>query len=100
MSSHLVVSKTYPQRLVRDTVVRARVNSDLKDAVEEILCHLGLTMSEAINLCLSQIKLNNGVPFEVKIPNAVTAKAIREARVKKGVVVCKDAKDMFEKLEI
>ena len=33
-------------------------------------------------------------------PNQETERAIKEARMGKGVVVCKDAKDMFKKLGI
>ncbi len=34
------------------------------------------------------------------VPNKATARAIKEARARKGVVVCKDAEDMFKKLGI
>jgi DNA-binding phage protein len=35
-----------------------------------------------------------------EIPNKETAKAIRKAKTGKGVVVCKNANDMFKKLGI
>lgn len=57
-------------------------------------------MSEAINVYLAQIKLRHGIPFPIEIPNKETAKVIREARAGKGIVVCKNAKDMFKKLDI
>jgi DNA-damage-inducible protein J len=85
---------------IKDVVVRARVSSELKDDVDSVLSHLGLTMSEAISIYLAQVRLIQGIPFDVKIPNKETAKAIREARAKKGIVVCKNAKDMFKKLGI
>lgn len=88
------------QNLIKDVVVRARVNSALKHDVEILLNGLGLTMSEAISVYLSQIKLRGGIPFPVEIPNKETAKAIREAKAGKGVVVCKNADDMFKKLGI
>ena len=37
--------------------------------------------------------------IELKIPNAKTARAIKEARKGKGVTVCKDANDLIKKLE-
>ena len=88
------------KNVIKNVVVRARVNSVLKNDVEVLLDGLGLTISEAINVYLAQIKLRGGLPFSVEIPNKETAKAIREARAGKGMVVCKNAGDMFKKLGI
>ena len=41
----------------KNDFVKARVNGELKQNVEGILSSLGLTMSEAINVYLSQIEL-------------------------------------------
>lgn len=86
--------------LTRNAIVRARINDDLKSEVQNILGHLGLTISEAISLYMSQIKLKKGIPFEVNIPNKETVRAIKEARAGIGVVVCKNAQDMYKKLGI
>ena len=40
-------------------------------------------MGEAVNIFLNQVTLNKGLPFEVKIPNDETKKAIEDAR--KGI---------------
>lgn len=48
-----------------------RINEKIKDEVAPILSDLGISLSEAINMFLHQIKLNNGIPFEVKIKRAV-----------------------------
>ena len=45
-----------------------RVNDDIKKDVLPILEDLGLSLSEAINIYLHQIKLNNGIPFVLKYP--------------------------------
>jgi len=37
-------------------------------------------MGEAVNIFLSQVALQKGLPFEVKIPNDETKKAIEDAR--------------------
>ena len=44
-----------------------RVNDDIKKEIMPILNALGMSLSEAINMFLCQIKLNNGLPFEVRI---------------------------------
>ena len=53
---------------MKDTVVRARVNSDLKEETEKVFDSLGLTTTEAIRMFLAQVKLRGGLPFDVVIP--------------------------------
>lgn len=48
-----------------------RINDDIKKDVTPILDDLGLSLSEAINLFLHQVKLNNGIPFSLKRKGAV-----------------------------
>lgn len=83
-----------------NTVVRARINEHIKDEAAAVLASIGLTVSDAFRLLLTKIAKEKALPFEPLIPNKETIKAIREARAGKGVVVCKNAKDMFEKLGI
>ena len=45
-----------------------RVNDNIKKEVVPILDGLGISLSEAINMFLHQIKLNNGIPFKLKYP--------------------------------
>ena len=52
----------------KSTSIYTRVNPDLKKQVEQILDRLGLPMASAINLFLHQIKIHNGIPFDVKLP--------------------------------
>ena len=39
-----------------------------------------MTPTEAITLFYKQVKLYRGLPFPVRIPNAATRKALREAK--------------------
>ena len=68
-----------------DATVRARVDSDLKQEAEAIFKKLGLNTSQAIVMFLNMVKLNNGIPFEIKIPNDETLEAIKDARAKKNM---------------
>lgn len=43
-----------------------RIDPKIKDEVVPILADLGISLSEAINMFLHQVKLNNGIPFIVK----------------------------------
>ena len=70
---------------MKNAVINARIESELKIDVESILKNLGLSATQAINMFYQQIKLHNGIPFEVKIPNAETQRVIEESR--KGINV-------------
>ena len=73
-----------------DATVRARVNGELKHEVEEILSQIGLSTSQAITLFLNRIKYERGIPFELKVPNATTLKAMEEAKNNEGETVSLD----------
>ncbi len=62
-----------------DATVRAGIDSNLKQEVEEILKQIGLTTSQAITLFMNRIKAERGIPFELKIPNDLTIQAMRDA---------------------
>ena len=59
--------------------VRARIDAELKHNVEQILSQIGMTTSQAINLFMKKIERERGIPFELKLPNDETLKAIEEA---------------------
>ena len=42
-----------------------RINSDIKEQVLPILNTLGISLGEAVNMFLHQIKLHNGIPFDL-----------------------------------
>ena len=46
----------------------ARIEPDLKEKAESILTALGIPASNAITMFYKQIILQNGLPFEVKLP--------------------------------
>ncbi len=62
-----------------------KLDKEAKDEAKRIFKQLGLTMGEAFNLFLYQVKMNNGLPFEVKIPNKTTKKAMEETREGKNI---------------
>ncbi len=70
---------------MKAATVRARIEPSLKSDVETILSKLGLTASETIHLLYRQIKLRRGLPFAVEMPNALTAKTLRESKAGKNV---------------
>ena len=76
--------------------VKAKVDVDTKAQSEAILRSLGLDMTGAIKVFLSQVVMQGGLPFEVKVqPNARTLAAIADSYA--GRVKAADSVDaMFE----
>ena len=85
---------------VKTGTVRARINPSLKKDVESLFEKLGLSTTEAINLFYKQVKLRNGLPFNVVVPNKVTGKVLKDTDAGKNLVRCEDTEDMFNKLRI
>lgn len=51
------------------------IDPDLKAEAEAILHPLGLTLSGAIRLYLTQVVLHDGLPFDVCMPKQLTLQA-------------------------
>ena len=60
------------------SVVRARVNEDVKDEASAVLAEMGLTLSDLVRLTVTRVAKDRALPFEIKIPNAETRAAIEE----------------------
>lgn len=86
--------------MARTAMIRARTEQELKNETEKIFHLLGLTFTEAITLFLQQVRLHRGLPFEIKIPNKITIKAIKDMKKRQSLTESKDAEDMFRKLGI
>lgn len=78
--------------------INTRIEPKLKTKAETILQKIGLTAAEAVRLFYTQICLNNGLPFEVKIPNKATINAMHEADIRK-THKAKNVDALFEDLE-
>jgi DNA-damage-inducible protein J len=57
-----------------------KLDPTVKHEAQAIFAQLGLTLGEAVNLFLNQVRLNKGLPFELKIPNAMTQHVLKEAQ--------------------
>lgn len=84
----------------KSAMIRARIEEKLKQDVGKVFDKLGLSTTEAITLFYKQIKLNNGLPFDVKIPNKTTKKTFGETDKKENLVKAGNADDLFAKIEI
>lgn len=55
--------------MAKTATIRARIEPELKSEVENIFKKLGVSTTEVISMLYSQVKLNKGLPFEVKLHN-------------------------------
>ena len=67
-----------------DTYVRARIDAHTKERATEALEAMGLSISDAIRLLMLRVADERRLPFEIKVPNATTRKAIAELEAGKG----------------
>ena len=84
--------------MAKTETIRARVDAKLKAQAEGVLEKLGLNASEAIRLFYRQVALQKGLPFDVKIPNAATRRAMRDVEQDRGLTHYRDTDEMFKKL--
>ncbi|MGN1326758.1 MAG: type II toxin-antitoxin system RelB/DinJ family antitoxin [Clostridia bacterium] len=88
--------------MAKTDTLHIRVEPSVKQRAEKTLNDLGLSITDAINVFLNQVILNDGIPFEIKKPkfNKETIQAIEET--KKGENLSKtfdSVNEMFEELD-
>ena len=54
--------------MTRTSNIYVRIEPNIKEQAEAILEKLGIPMSNAVSIFLRQVVMQNGLPFEVKIP--------------------------------
>jgi len=84
----------------KTATIRARVEPGLKSEVEDILGHLGLTAPETVHLLYRQIKLQRGLPFDVRIPNALTARTLHASKTGRGLKRFGSKKELYADLDM
>ncbi len=67
-----------------DTYIRARIDKETKNLASNALKNMGLSISDAIRLLMVRIAKENCLPFEIKVPNSTTKKAMAELKSGKG----------------
>jgi len=83
----------------RTATVRARIELRLKSDVDKLLHRLGMSTTEAITLFYNQIRLRQGLPFPVEIPNATTRKTFEATDRGEDLHSYDSLDQMFESLD-
>ena len=80
--------------------VRARIDETLKDEAAAVLAEMGLTVSDVVRIVLTRVAKDRALPFEMRVPNKLTAATLAKSDRSEDVHRAKDAKDLFGKLGI
>lgn len=66
--------------MANEEVVRARIDSAVKEEADAVLASIGLTVSDAFRLMMVRIANDKALPFEPLVPNPETVEAMQAAR--------------------
>ncbi len=66
------------------TMVHVRVDQKTKERAAKTLESMGISVSDAVRMLLVRVAAEKALPFEVKVPNAATQKAMRAANQRHG----------------
>jgi len=70
--------------MAKTAMTHARLTPEIKEKAEAILKELGISISSAYEMFYRQIIAHHGLPFEARLPNKETIKAMNDAREGKG----------------
>jgi len=85
--------------MAKTAVIQARIDPEVKNKAQSVLSKLNITMSEAISMFLTQVTLNKGIPFDIRIPNEVTAKTLNDSVNGKELHQVSDVDELFRELD-
>jgi len=83
----------------KTATARALIDPEIKKQAEDILNELGLSVSGSFELFYRQVIAQHGLPFELRVPNAKTMKAIEDSRQGKGKKIS-TTKELYDDLGI
>lgn len=66
--------------------IQVRIDPETKAAAEAVFAKLGIKPSEAVRMFYYQVGLNQGIPFDVRVPNAETLQAIADLAENRDLV--------------
>jgi DNA-damage-inducible protein J len=67
------------EAVMSTTMVHVRVDEKTKQRAAKTLAGMGMSVSDAVRMLLVRVAAEKALPFDVKVPNAITVKAMRAA---------------------
>ena len=81
------------------TMVHIRVDGKVKERAAKTLAAMGMSVSDAVRILLVRVAAEKALPFQVKVPNTTTVKAMQAAD-RGGGKRFKSANALFKNLGI
>ena len=66
------------------TMIHIRVDEKVKKKAAKTLAAMGMSVSDAVRILLVRVAAESALPFEVRVPNATTVKAMQAANRSEG----------------
>ena len=88
--------------MAKTDILHIRVEPSVKKKAEATLNDLGLSITEAINVFLNQVILNDGIPFEIRKPRIKneTIQALEDTKNGKNISkTFNNVDEMFKELD-
>jgi DNA-damage-inducible protein J len=85
--------------MTADTVVRARIPTEIKSRAMEALGRMGLSASDLIRMIFMRVADEGRLPFDMAVPNRVTRQAMTDTDAGNGKRFA-NADKLFEDLGI
>jgi DNA-damage-inducible protein J len=80
MCYNVATKSTGEMNMAANAVVRARIDEHVKQEASAVLSDMGLTISDAFRMLLTRVAAEKQLPFELRVPNAVTRTAMAESQ--------------------
>ena len=85
--------------MAKTAIIQARIDPEVKNKAQNILSKLNITMSEAISIFLTQVSLNRGIPFDIKIPNGLTSETLIKSDKGEELHKVSSVDELFQELD-
>jgi len=85
--------------MAKTAIIQARIDPEIKNKAQNVFKKLNITMSEAISMFLTQVSLNSGIPFEIKIPNELTAETLKKSEKGEELHKVTNVDELFRELD-
>jgi DNA-damage-inducible protein J len=83
----------------KSAVIQTRIDPELKNKAQIIFNKLNISMSEAISIFLTQVTLKRGIPFEITLPNELTADTLKKSEDGRDLHKVSSVNQLFKELD-
>jgi DNA-damage-inducible protein J len=70
---------------MKTEMMHTRIDPNLKQKAEAVFSAIGINTADAIRMFFAQVSLHQGLPFDVRIPNKETIKAMEDSRLNRNL---------------